>query len=477
MQRAENPGQTNTRHHPTIDVECRHGIQPLVRSSRAVDVALRFGLSLEPRTVTVVEPTRIPLSPGSIVAIVGPSGSGKSSVLRALRDRLDRVYIDVSAILFNPCSCVLDEIAPTGTLSEALEILSACGLAEARLWLRRFDELSEGERFRARLAKAAAMSIRMYRPAPILCDEFCSALHHRAARAVAFGVRKLAWRYGLCVVTAIHDDDVFPDLQPDIVIRLSGAGHRTMEQRASRRRPFSLRARLRIDHGRRQDYEPFAAMHYRDTAELGFVDRVFVLRGPADAGSSGSDLLGVIVYAHGPLELALRNEATGGRFVRRPDRLNREVRIIRRLVIHPDVRGCGLGRWLVRRTLPLVGTRYVECLAEMGEINPVFEKAGMSRIGRCPLPARSATVLTELRKLGADPLSPDFAIRACRDLQVRELIRRFVTMWYESTTGGGRGRTLRQTPVLLARLFRGIIAQRPVYYLWERKKAPFPEQP
>ena len=48
-----------------------------------------------------------------------------------------------------------------------------------------------------------------------------------------------------------------------------------------------------------------SAVHYREADELGFVDKVFVLR---ERGSG--ERLGIVVYAHPPLELALRNRAT-----------------------------------------------------------------------------------------------------------------------------------------------------------------------
>ena len=193
------------------------------------------------------------------------------------------------------------------------------------------------------------------------------------------------------------------------------------------------------------------------------MDKVFVLR-----EGVGGEPCGIVVYSHAPLELALRNRATQGRFVRNADRLNREVRILRRLVIHPDVRGCGLGHRLVARTLPRVGTRFVECLASMGVVNPVFEKAGMKRIGQCAPTPEQAKVLAALAKLGTDPFGRDFGLQVCRRPGVRRIVSAFVYNWYRATTGGGVRRVARQSPQLLAQTFRGLIGSRPVYYLWCR---------
>ncbi|MFQ6048269.1 MAG: hypothetical protein ACE5K7_02770 [Phycisphaerae bacterium] len=288
-------------------------------------------------------------------------------------------------------------------------------------------------------------------------------LHRRAAKAIAFNLRKLVWRSGVALVAACTHEDIAADLQPEVIVRLQGGGRFELERRQPRRRAISFARRLRIEPGRKADYGAFRPMHYRCGEELGFVDKVFVLR----EGAAGEPL-GVVVYAHGPMQLSLRNRATGGRFVGNPERLNRELRILRRLVIHPDVRGCGLGHWLVRQTLPMVGVPYVECLANMGRINPVFEKAGMERIGLCPLPRDRQRAVAELRGLGVGPLDPDLAEQISRRPAVRRLVRAVVLGWLQATTGGGQRRLAHQTARGLAMTFRQLAGSRPVYYLWRR---------
>ena len=157
--------------------------------------------------------------------------------------------------------------------------------------------------------------------------------------------------------------------------------------------------------------------------------------------------------------------------MRNPKRVNRSFRILRRLVIHPDVRGCGLGHYLVRKTLPLVNKEYVECLAAMGEINPVFEKAGMQRIGQYGIPKKRKSALKDLQDLGVDPFGRDFPMQVSRRRRIREIVAGVVYDWYAATTAGGECRVERQSPQFLAQTFRGLIGARPVYYLWRRKKS------
>ena len=74
--------------------------------------------------------------------------------------------------------------------------------------------------------------------------------------------------------------------------------------------------------------------------------------------------------------------------------LNRKVSIISRVVVHPKYRSIGLGAKLVRETLPLIGTPYVEMVAVMAKYNPFAERAGMQKIAEQP-PAKQALKISE----------------------------------------------------------------------------------
>ncbi len=472
----------------TVTVRADVALPPVRRTERTIRVATTFGLALDRVTRRLIERVSLCLSAGRIVLLHGPSGTGKTTVMKALAESLPhRIVVDV--VNFPRDKAIIDAVGDCLPFDESLALLSRCALGEAPLWLRSIDELSCGQRSRAALARALAVALAA-RPRPVvLCDEFAAGLHRRAARGLSYNLRRLVSRHGYCAVVATCSEDPAVDLSPDVVIQFADGGRCTVDERSPRAaRPFSLRRTLTIEAGRKQDYEHFAAMHYRSADELGFVDKVYLLRergigrstrataGAARGRRSGTtslttgrrdDILGIIVYAHGPRELALRNEATGGRFLRNLERLNRECRIIRRLVIHPDVRGCGLGRMLVRRTLSMVGTRFVECLATMGDVNPVFERAGMRRIGRCVHPQCVRASLDRLRALGVDPCDGAFTARVCRSREVRDVVADAVATWYWSTVGNGDRRVARQSPEMLAQLFRNLMSSRPVYYLWE----------
>ncbi len=457
-----NDGMTGTKKGTRVAISCERQPRRLTPSMRAGRVALRFGVSTDGAAETILDRFHIRVARGAIVLLLGPSGSGKSTALDLIARRFSGGH-SVQRMSFPPNRPVIDGVCPHQPLSRALELMSACGFGEARHWVRSFGELSDGQRFRARLARAVGRHVQSGTPAPLICDEFASGLHRRLAKSIAFNLRKLVKRHALSLVIASSHDDIVSDLQPDVTVRLLGRGGHEITERRPRRRAVSFHRRLVIEEGRKRDYDTFSAMHYRAADELGFVDKVYVLRERATR-----DPLGIVVYSHGPLELALRNRATDRRFVRNPARLNREMRIVRRVVVHPDVRGCGLGHMLLRRTMPIVGTRYVECLATMGDVNPVFEKAGMTRVGTCVMPENRARMLDELKRLDADPFGRDFVLQVCRRPRVRRIVAGLVEQWYRGTTVSGEKRVARQAPELLAQTFRGLAGSQPVYFLWQR---------
>ena len=137
------------------------------------------------------------MEPACIAVIAGPSGCGKSSLLRRVRQGLRR---DARApISLSPAPRAhrsLIDLTP-GPLHRALRTLAAAGLADAALLARTPAELSEGERFRFRLALALAR-----RPGWLLIDEFAASLDSATAATLCDLLRRHAARTGARIVLA-----------------------------------------------------------------------------------------------------------------------------------------------------------------------------------------------------------------------------------------------------------------------------------
>jgi ABC-type ATPase involved in cell division len=435
-------------------------------SRRVREVCHQFGMAPHPSTIMLIDNLSVPLEPGRILLVTGPSGTGKSATLRCVAKQLADRAIWVSGQQPHNKSAIVDQVAPDRPLAEAISILTACGLGEPRLWLRRFPDLSDGEQSRVRLAMAVSAAMKVQAAArsrllPVLiADEFCAVLHRRLACAMAFNLRKLISSSGLSLVVATTHDDLQADLQPDLLLRLGGPAP-DLQAYAPVARPISFFRRLHISPGRVSDYKFFESMHYRQREGLGPIDSVFVLR-----DGVGGEPLGVVVYGYPPLSLRLRNRVTASAYHRNGKALNRDFRILRRLVIHPDIRGCGLAHYLVARTLPKVTTRYVECLAAMGAVNPVFERAGMLRLGLAGLPVPQQRAGQALAALHVDPLAGDFQGLVARRSAVRNIVARSVRHWLQATTGRPVSRIRAMTSRQLAAAYLQLLGTQPVYYLW-----------
>ena len=184
------------------------------RTDRVIEVAESFGLGLDDREFVLFEDFELEIKKGDIVYITGQSGSGKTVLLKQCIDELNRGDQYVS----NIDDMVLEDVPLVDqvgkTTKEALEILSRVGLNDAYLFIRKPSELSDGQRYRLRLAHLLNKDTQVW-----VADEFGAVLDRVTAKIVAFSLQKHSRKEGKTLIVATTHEDLIDEMGPDLIIR------------------------------------------------------------------------------------------------------------------------------------------------------------------------------------------------------------------------------------------------------------------
>jgi hypothetical protein len=183
------------------------------RSDRVLEIAEAFGLGLDDKEFVVFDNQELEIQQGDVVYITGQSGSGKSTVLRELAVKMEKnglnvVNIDDVELLDKP---LIDQIGKN--TSEALNILSIAGLNDAYLFIRKPQELSDGQRYRFKLAKIIESGAGVW-----IADEFLAVLDRTTAKVIAFNLQKVARKVGATLMVATTHTDMVWDLAPNLYV-------------------------------------------------------------------------------------------------------------------------------------------------------------------------------------------------------------------------------------------------------------------
>lgn len=144
----------------------------------------------------------------SVGLIVGPSGSGKTSIGKKILGG-GKVYDESGWPEDKP---IIDAILPGGSFDAVTGALSSVGLGNVPSWLRPYHVLSNGEKFRANLARVICEA-----PEEVVIDEFTSVVDRQIAKVGANAFSK-SWKRtgGKCVLLSCHYD-IIEWLEPDWV--------------------------------------------------------------------------------------------------------------------------------------------------------------------------------------------------------------------------------------------------------------------
>ena len=185
----------------------------------------------------------------NIGVVVGPSGSGKTSIGKMIFN--DDLIYDYSQG-WSPDKPIVDDIVPDGDFNEVTGALASVGLGDVPAWLRPFRVLSNGEQFRAGLAR-----IICEKPEKIVIDEFTSVIDRQIAKVGSNAFQKAFRRSnpkGKCVLLTPHYD-ILDWVQPDWIIDTKT---KTFTRGLPRQRPKIELEIWKVD----QSYWKFYKPHY-----------------------------------------------------------------------------------------------------------------------------------------------------------------------------------------------------------------------
>ncbi|MGQ9469265.1 MAG: ATP-binding cassette domain-containing protein, partial [Nitrososphaerales archaeon] len=360
-------------------------------TERTIAIAEAFGIGIDDEhEFTIFKEFIVNINPGDIVYITGDSGGGKSILLNMLCEELKNIeefkgVIRNDEISINPDEVIIEGIGKD--VNDAINKLSMAGLNDAFLFLRRYKELSDGQKYRYRIAKMLDSDKGVW-----ACDEFVATLDREAAKIVAFCLQKTARRAKKTAIIATTHNDLFDDLKPSVFIE-KGFGYDVKVNYYPNKinKECSIAKNVKIREGSFKDWLKLERFHYRAKHPYG-IRKIFAME-------INDKVIGVIVYSSAPLYVAGRKKFLG--YNPKPDEVNKDFLIISRVVLHPKYRSIGLGAKLVRETLPLAGVKYVEAIAVMAKYNPFFLKADMIPVKvESSLAKKCQDMLYELEQFG-----------------------------------------------------------------------------
>lgn len=184
------------------------------KTVRTLEIAESFGLGLDEKEWRLYDGLELNIEPGEVVYVTGQSGSGKSVILRELQRLMAEGGQTVASIddyQFSDEINVIDQLGKT--TSDALGLLSMAGLNDAYLFVRKPSEMSDGQKYRLKIAKLIESGANVW-----VADEFGAVLDRVTAQVVASNLQRAARAAGATVIVATTHEDLKNALRPSVQI-------------------------------------------------------------------------------------------------------------------------------------------------------------------------------------------------------------------------------------------------------------------
>lgn len=250
--------RTYNRETSTFTFNIQYETAAKTQTSRTREVAEAFGLGTDTtQKFTILDNTNIHIQKGDIVLVTGDSGSGKSVLVKAIKQDLGDEAADTRDLNINPEAPIIETVGKN--TKEAIEILSKVGLNDAFLFLRTYNQLSDGQKHRYQIARLAESGKKWW-----LLDEFCSVLDRDTAKIVSFNLQRFARKLGVTVVCATTHDDLVEDLAPDVHIHKRFGKEINIQYLTNAIvMECSLTREMQVAEAKYADYKALSQFHYR----------------------------------------------------------------------------------------------------------------------------------------------------------------------------------------------------------------------
>lgn len=149
---------------------------------------------------------KIPKELPNVTYITGESGCGKTTLLKELGYKEDKP-------LFIPDKPIIEWNFKTEIDRQKMMKLSQVGLDEVTIFTKRYSELSDSQKFRARILLQLLSSDKI-----IFIDDFLSTFDRPTAKAVSFQIMMGVFLSNKKLVVATSHNDLFNYLWPDLYI-------------------------------------------------------------------------------------------------------------------------------------------------------------------------------------------------------------------------------------------------------------------
>ena len=280
---------------PSIDIVVRSEIE---KTARVRQLGAMFDVPLQ--DVTKLEwHGSLPIEDDDwrIGLIVGPSGSGKTTIANQL--------FGAHVPLEWRSKSVIDDFAKCLSIEQISSVCQSVGFNTIPAWMRSYDVLSTGEKFRVDVARRM-----LELPDPIVIDEFTSVVDRQVAQIGSHAVQKFVRKNNRKLIAVSCHYDIIEWLQPDWIFEPASM---VFQRRLLRRKPDIEVAIERVPYAA---WKMFSQFHYL-TNELHKAARCYVL------------------FANG-------RPASFGAMLHRPHAKVNDIQGLSRLVTLPDWQGLGL---------------------------------------------------------------------------------------------------------------------------------------